>query len=88
MTIQSNLSGIGRKYNLTQAKDPLYDNFVLLFHPRSDIWSDHFTWDNAATHLIAFSPTGRATIERLKLNRKEVVNLRKLLILTGEHPPQ
>lgn len=27
MTIQSNLSGIGRKYNLTQAKDPLHDIF-------------------------------------------------------------
>jgi 5-methylcytosine-specific restriction endonuclease McrA len=68
----------GRKYNHIRAKDPLSDNFVPLYHPRKDNWQNH---------LIALSPTGRATIDRLKLNRKEVVNLRKLLIMIREHPP-
>ena len=77
----------GRKYNHVEAKDPFSDHYVPLYHPRQDNWQDHFTWNESATHLVALSPTGRATIERLKLNRREVVNLRKLLVLMGEHPP-
>ncbi|HRI61911.1 MAG TPA: HNH endonuclease signature motif containing protein [Saprospiraceae bacterium] len=77
----------GRKYNHTEAKDPFSGKYFPLYHPRKDNWSEHFAWNDATSHLIALSPTGRATIERLKLNRREVVNLRKLLILIGEHPP-
>jgi hypothetical protein len=32
------------------------------------------------------TPTGRATVELLKLNRKGVVNLRKALFAYGVHP--
>ena len=31
--------------------------------------------------------TGRATIERLKLNRLSVVNLRRVLLVAEEHVP-
>jgi hypothetical protein len=77
----------GRKYNHAEAKDPLSGKYFPLYHPRRDYWSEHFDWNDSATHLVALSPTGRATIERLKLNRREVVNLRKLLMLIGKHPP-
>ena len=30
---------------------------------------------------------GRVTIKVLKLNRQRVTNLRKILVLAGEHPP-
>ena len=30
----------------------------------------------------------RATVEALNLNRPEIINLRKLLISEGEHPPK
>jgi hypothetical protein len=30
---------------------------------------------------------GRATIEALQLNRVRVVNLRRVLLVTGDHPP-
>jgi hypothetical protein len=33
------------------------------------------------------TPTGRATIETLFLNREGVVNLRQLLYPIGKHPP-
>jgi hypothetical protein len=77
----------GRKYNHVAAIDPISNISVSLFHPRKDEWHDHFIWSESGTDLIALSPTGRATIERLQLNRREVVNLRKLLILIGAHPP-
>jgi hypothetical protein len=31
--------------------------------------------------------TGRATIDALQLNRERVVNLRGVLLVTGDHPP-
>lgn len=36
---------------------------------------------------IGLTPIGRATVETLRLNRTGVVNLRQLLIATGQHPP-
>lgn len=44
-------------------------------------WSDDFTL------IIGLTPTGRATIETLFLNREGVVNLRQLLYAIGKHPP-
>jgi hypothetical protein len=37
--------------------------------------------------IIGLTPTGRATIEALHLNRANVVNLRRVLYALGEHPP-
>ena len=33
------------------------------------------------------TPIGRVTVALLRLNRDYVLNLRKLLMLAGEHPP-
>jgi len=40
------------------------------------------------TEVIGLTPTGRATIETLKLNRKGVINLRWALFAVGKHPPK
>lgn len=77
-----------RKYNHTEAIDPVTNAIAPLFHPRSQRWEDHFQWNPSQTLLTGLTPTGRATVEKLKLNRKGVVNLRHLLVLIGEHPPQ
>lgn len=37
--------------------------------------------------IIGRTPTGRATVTALRLNRKELVNLRELLLAVGLHPP-
>jgi hypothetical protein len=34
------------------------------------------------------SPTGRATVEKLQVNREGVVNLRRVPREAGEHPPR
>jgi hypothetical protein len=37
--------------------------------------------------LVGLTPTGRATVETLKLNREGLINLRRVLYVMGEHPP-
>jgi hypothetical protein len=62
-------------------------NLVPLFHPRNQPWSDHFSWNDDFTIIIGITPTGRATVETLSLNREGLVNLRRILYQAGEHPP-
>lgn len=57
-----------------------------LYHPRQQLWSEHFVWSDDFTELIGISSTGRATVVRLKLNREGVVNLRGLLTEKNLHP--
>jgi len=76
-----------RKFTATQAVDPQTRESALLYHPRRDQWSDHFQWSADPRLLIGLTPTGRATIARMDLNRYNVVNLREVLALAGKHPP-
>ena len=66
--------------------DPDSRQSVPLFHPRQQIWHDHFAWDDTYTLIIGITATGRATVNKLRLNRLGVVNLRRMLILANEHP--
>ncbi len=76
------------KYNHLQGRDPVNGRLLPLYNPRQQRWSDHFTWNEDFTLLIGSTPTGRATVERLRLNREGVVNLRYALHLIGKHPPK
>jgi hypothetical protein len=75
------------KYTKTQVPDPSSGDMVPLFQPRQHQWSDHFVWNEDFTLIIGISPTGRATVEALHLNREGVVNLRRVLFAMNEHPP-
>lgn len=75
-----------RKFISTTARDPLSGEDVRLFHPRQDRWSDHFAWNEDYTLLLGLTPTGRATVEKLQLNRTSLINLRRVLYQTGFHP--
>jgi hypothetical protein len=77
-----------RKYISTTAIDPISGEIVSLYHPRQERWSDHFAWNDDFTLMLGLTPTGRATIENLQLNRDGVVNLRQVLHSIGRHPPQ
>jgi hypothetical protein len=74
------------KYIYLSWTDPLTGISSLLFHPRNDEWSEHFSWSEDMTLLIGLTPKGRATIELLQMNREGLVNLRKALIAYGAHP--
>ena len=76
-----------KKYNKTHAIDPVSGETVPLFHPRKDDWHEHFAWNPDCLTLIGLTPTGRATIEALDLNRAGVINLRRMLFREGLHPP-
>jgi hypothetical protein len=75
------------KYTKTQALDAIGGNVVPLFHPRRDSWGDHFAWSGDCTLTVGMTPTGRATVEALQLNRVGLMNLRRVLYDAGEHPP-
>jgi hypothetical protein len=77
----------GHKGVKIQAPDPESDAMVPLFHPRQQRWIEHFRWSENTTRIIGLTPTGRATIDALQLNRAGLVNLRRIMLLADEHPP-
>ena len=78
----------GYKHVAVSATDPVTEKDVPLYHPRLDVWSDHFAWSAGFTEIIGKTPTGRATVERRRLNRAPLVNLRIVLRSLGKHPPK
>ncbi len=75
------------KHTKVKAPDPLTGKLVPLFHPRRHQWAEHFTWSADDLEILGLTPTGRATVAALQLNRTEVVNLRRILSAFDEHPP-
>lgn len=41
---------------------------VPLFHPRQQVWEEHFAVADDAGTLLGLSPTGRAKVARLRMN--------------------
>jgi|SRR3954467_9830097 hypothetical protein len=75
------------KYNHVSAVDPVSGRNVALFHPRNDIWSQHFAWAYGFAEIVGLTARGRATVARLRLNRADVIALRRILALISLHPP-
>lgn len=69
------------------AQDPLTGEEVALFHPHQQIWREHFSWAKDGTDLIGLTRVGRATIAALKINRPQMIQVRRLWVMLGEHPP-
>ena len=69
------------------AFDDLTQQTVSLFHPLCDQWSANFAWNEDATEIMGLSPSGRATITALKMNRPQILRVRRLWVMLGEHPP-
>ena len=70
-----------------EAIDPLTGEVVLLFHPRKDVWSEHFEWDATGTRLIGLTKKGRATIVALNINNEVIIKARSRWVSVGWHPP-
>jgi hypothetical protein len=54
---------------------------VRLYHPRMDIWKEHFRW--SGPRLVGKTLVGRATIDVLCINRKEAIELRAAWLSEG-----
>lgn len=78
----------GKKHDRTKGVDPFTYKTVTLYHPRRQKWADHFGWNYDFTLVIGLTPCGRATVDSLDLNRKGIVNLRRLLRDSAFHPPE
>jgi hypothetical protein len=71
----------------TVVQDPLTLLWAPIFNPREENWNEHFTWSDDYATMQGITPTGRATVVTLRLNREGLVNLRRVLYAMGEHPP-
>jgi len=76
-----------RKHDMVTAVDPESGAEVPLFHPREQLWRDHFIWSADARTVIALTPIGRATTAALTLNRARILDIRAADHAAGRHPP-
>jgi HNH endonuclease len=74
-----------RKWAKQTAIDPETGQMVLLFHPRLQVWSEHFKWEREV--VLPLTPTGRATVAALAMNRSQIVAIRQEESVRGRHPP-
>lgn len=56
------------KSDRTTATDPETGIEVPLFHPREDRWVVHFRHDEESGEIRGRTPTGRATVDTLRMN--------------------
>jgi len=74
-----------RKGARQTAADPQTAAEVPLFNPRRDLRRLHFRWHGV--RLVGISPTGRATVSALKLNRAVAQAIRQEEAERHRHPP-
>ena len=58
---------------------------VAFFNPRSEVWADHFEWDDYT--LVGKTEVGRVTIQALDLNHERRIKIRQAEQLFGLFPP-
>jgi hypothetical protein len=64
--------------------DPVSGELVPLFHPRRDVWLDHFEFQGP--RIIGLTPLGRATVHVLAMNDERRLERRAELLARGELP--
>jgi hypothetical protein len=74
-----------RKWARRSAPDPETGEDAPLFNPRDQVWEDHFRWEGAA--VVPLTPTGRATVAALAMNRPLAIAIRSEEVERGRHPP-
>lgn len=73
-----------RKGARRKSKDPTTGRDVHLFHPRQQVWADHFVWK--INKVAGVTPTGRATVTLLKMNMALAQSIRAEERFYGRHP--
>ena len=74
-----------RKWAKQTALDPDTGEEVPLFNPRTQLWAEHFRWDNE--RVVPLTARGRVTVAALALNRPMILAIRQEEMLRGRHPP-
>lgn len=76
------------KRDFQVAIDPETGEQVSLFNPRVQIWIEHFAWSEDGTSVNGQTPIGRATVQRLRMNRTVMMTAWQLWVQAGWHPPR
>ena len=71
----------GAKNASPSAFDPQTDALVPLFHPRHDLWAEHFGFVGA--EIAGRTAVGRATAEFLRMNDPDPILLREVALFAG-----
>lgn len=70
-----------RKGARQKALDPDTGEEVALFNPRREVWRQHFCWDGLS--VVGLTPTGRATVAALSMNRPLALAIRREEAIRG-----
>ncbi|HEY7328944.1 MAG TPA: HNH endonuclease signature motif containing protein [Gemmataceae bacterium] len=73
-----------RKWAKQTATDPDTGEEAQLFNPRTQSWDEHFRWDGV--RVVPRTPTGRATVTALDMNRPLILAIRQEEMVRGRHP--
>jgi HNH endonuclease len=73
------------KSDRTSGIDPETKEEVSLFHPRKQLWADHFCWVDI--EIKGKTLIGRASVALLNLNLSIVMKARSVWILSDRFPP-
>jgi len=73
-----------RKWAKQTAADPDSGEEIPLFNPRTQVWTEHFRWEGE--RVVALTPSGRATVDALAMNRPVILAIRKEEAARGRHP--
>jgi len=74
-----------RKESRRSGVDPRTKRTIPLFNPRRQLWANHFRWE--VFTVVGLTPTGRATVATLRLNRPLILAIRAEEAVRGRHPP-
>lgn len=70
-----------RKGSDLASVDPETDQVTRFFHPRRDVWAEHFRLEEA--RIEPLTAIGRATVQLLQLNRPQLLIEREYLLYLG-----
>ena len=76
----------GFKSDAVTGRDETEAELVSFFHPRRDLWEQHFAFDAELNQVIGLTAVGRVTVARLKMNSLFQVRARLHWISMGLYP--
>ena len=75
------------KGNRVEGVDPRSGKIIPLFHPRKDIWKQHFSWEIDHITIKGLTIVGRATVAITRMNSESMLERRKQGLRDGWHQP-
>jgi hypothetical protein len=75
------------KNDQIEATDPYTQEATPLFHPRLQVWGEHFAWSEDGLDILGLTACGRVTISALRMNNPRIRRARQIWVAAGWHPP-